>query len=605
MKSNKCLFNATVFKSALKRFSPYAVLLLIADIIIFPVSIYNGYSKKEPLELTDFASISAVASGFAFVFAGVMALLVFSYLYSPNKCNALHAFPIGRKALFATNFAAGYVLLVLPQIIGFALGIPAIMRVGKDLGDIFLMQAVSIFAESFIYFGIAVLCVMLAGNIFAGAVIYAIVNFAYTVFELVMSSAVKSLGYGLSTGYGIDNVVTNYFSPVVKLIGDKVMLYSLANYRGVLNEQVKENQYYISVLVLVIVTVAVTLAAYALYKKRELECAGDMVAYKVETPIFSVIVSVLGGALAAMLLGTIFSFDVVGNIIAYVVLSLLFYFAARMVLKKTAKVFGVKHFIIWAALCVVTICGVFAIARYETNYVPKTENVKTVTVNSTYNMDITATDEIEKVEKLHRLLIDTRDTNTKSNRTLFSSAIVDYEGEWDYTVSIDYTMKGNRHVQRSYYIYVKNHDEIFDLLGELELKHPPTTVYEQLKDIDFTIKSCEVIDYGNMPENEQIMLNADEFEKFYALCAEDAAQTIVNYQTKSGNTAARNDDLFITFTCAVKDKKDIKKIDNISMSDYVISGATVYSDYEESTTFEITIDGLPKDSKALEYIRNR
>ena len=601
MKSNKCLFSPAIFKSDLKRFSPYSVLLLIAQILIFPVSIYNNYGADSSLGLSDFASHSAVASGASAVFACVIAMLVFSYLYSSNKCNAMHAFPIGRKALFFTSFAAGYLLLVLPQIIGFALGIPAILKAGNDIGSIILLQTVSIFAESFIYLSIAVLCAMLAGNIFAGTVIYGIVNFAYTAFISVLSGAVWLLGYGIRSYYP-ESAFTSYLSPVVRLISNKSEEY--AYYEPVV-ETTGIKQYYISVLVLVIAAVVICFIAYALYKNRALECAGDMVVYKAEIPIFSVITSVLGGALAAALLGAIFSFGLVAYIISYVAFALLFYFAAQMIIRKTARVFGVKNFIVWAAVCVVTVGGVFAIANYETNYIPKASAVKSLTVNATYDVVLTSPDEIEKAEQLHKLFVDKRTGSGAKRHDTYNSYDALYEDS-EYSMSFKYTLKGNRTVERSYYMNKKDKDEYLALLAELEKTHPPLTVYEQLEDVDFTITGCEIIDYENMPDNEQILLSPDEFDEFYALCAEDAKHITDGYQTQSGLADAyRSDALFITFDCKAKSKEDMKKVDEISYSSYDVTGASVNGLYEDETRFEIMVDMISKDSKILDYIKTK
>nr|MCR4564208.1 hypothetical protein [Clostridiales bacterium] len=380
MKSNRCLFNKAIFKSDIKRFLPFTIPLLIVNLIIFPVIIYINFNKQlNPLDLENFSGMSVASDIFNFGFSGLFAVLVFSYLFKPSTCNAIHAFPVGRKGLFFTNYLAGYVLLTVPQLIGFAVSIPGIYFAGKNFGAILLLQLVSIFAESFVFYTTGVLAVMLAGNIFAGAVIYLIINFFTAAIESVVNVVLTRLGYGLSFS-GDFTFGFFSFSPITEFITYKLAAVFSATDLLTANEVVDLTSgsvladvwsaYYPRVAVFCGVSVVFGILSYIFYKIRKLECAGDMVAFRIEIPVISVIVLFVGGALMSMAVCVFIPFKIIGFVLAFIILSFACFIGCEMVLNKTPKVFSVKNIILWAVSCAVIIAGLYALSVYKTNYTP-------------------------------------------------------------------------------------------------------------------------------------------------------------------------------------------------------------------------------------------
>ncbi len=611
MKSSKCLFSNTIFKSNLKRFLPFCVPFLIAEIIIFPVSIHSTYSVKSPQTLDEFLTLSAVSDGFMFFFAGVMALLVYSYLYSPNKCNALHAFPIGRKALFITSFVSGYVLLVLPQIIGFASGLPAIFTLCKAPVQAILIQTISIFANSFIIYSTAVISVMLAGNIFAGGIIYLIINFLYALLSFIVNAVVTAFGYGV-TSMDITLPFGKFLAPIAALISDKLMLDNTQAIAAGYNK----NAYYITVAVLLAVSVVLIVLAYLLYRARELECAGDMVAFKVEIPIFSIITSVAGGSAFTLFISAMLSFGKEGYIALYVIFSLIFYFAAQMVLKKSARVFKVKQFVIWFITCAVTLAFVFAAAELETNYIPKAQSVKKVTVNATYDIDLNAPEDVEKVQKLHKLLIDSRKENEKKQeeylKKLNSATVQEMPDEYyeSESISLSYETKHGALINRTYEMFT-DMDEVYALLDSFEEAQPPQTLFEKLEGINFKVVGGTYSD-DEMFEDEY--LNTDELDMVYKFCAEDAKALLKDYRSSKGLPRDDKDEdyLNVTFEIAASSDKDAELISKLSNESNDPTAAFISNNYfgEEETelnsrSFSLSLSSFPKDSKTREYLKNR
>ncbi|MBE6719965.1 MAG: ABC transporter permease [Ruminococcaceae bacterium] len=600
MKSNKYLFNKTIFISDIKRFFPFSVLLLIAQLIIFPVALLSQLLSNVIIETYDFAVISSVSSGTTFVFAAVMALLTFSYLYSPNKCNAFHAFPIGRKSLFATNFAAGYLMLVIPQIIGFAASIPIIISNG-NIKQMLLVQSFAIFGESFVYYSIAVLAVMLAGNIFSGGAIYLIMNFAYTAVQVSFGFTVLLIGRGLSAEQLVKNL-RSYFSPVVKMFSTKLNnMYTLAAY--------SEKEYLLSVGIYVLVSLVLVAASYLLYKKRQLECAGDMVVYEVEKPVISVLLSVIGGALASILFAYIFDNFTAVRLITYVLFSFLFFFAAQMVLNKSAAVFKPKQFIIWSAACVLSVALTFAVANYETNYIPATSSVKSCSIQCTYDIDVDSKKDIETVEQTHQSLIDAIKDESHGTNDLFF-----YDSYDSNTISVKYTLRNGREVIRAYHLGHK-YDDIITNITELERKYPPETCIETLENIDFSIRSCEITKYGG-EFDLSYKFKKGELKSFYSEFAAASKNFASSYTSAKYPEGTEFGDYEVTFECECKNEEEAKKLIELCNSDMYyddIAGISINPDgtYEyngkydyyqfNKKTFSITAS-LPQDSELIEYI---
>ncbi len=607
MKSENRLFSKTVFKSDLKRFLPFSALLLIIQLIIFPITIYYNYSPKDNLTTETLAAAhSTVSSVFTFIFAAVMALLVFSYLYSPNKCNALHAFPLGRKKLYATGFLSGYLLLVLPQIIGFVPAIPIIMRLSSTAGEILALQTVSIFAESFVYYAIAALAVMLAGNIFAGAVIYGIINFLYFALSTALDSAVSGFGYGLR-GNDYKLPFGNYFSPPIQLMGRKISMNYAEGYRTA-------KDYYVSVAILAAAAVLIAVLAYLLYKARELECAGDMVAFGVEIPIFSTVAAVVGGAATAIVISAMFSFGKGAMLCAYALLSPLFFLAAQMVLRKSARVFTLKSFALWAVIFAVSAGAALGLARFETKYIPKADEVESLTFNSTYNIKLSEKPELEKARELQELIIKkekTNDSRRESGYEYYSEeeAALNSVFNFNYT----YKLKNGREITRNYLIYDRD-EELLSRLDDMEAAHQPKTVFEQLESVGFVIKSCTVNDNSVFEDDGSYLsevLERDESETLWSLCAEDAKAAATDYRTSSTAYTDTIGRFEISFECAVNSEEDRELVENICYDASNIGSVSIYFDGDvtpdgpKSDSFTVYVSGLTNASRAKDFLERR
>ena len=638
MMSNRCLFNKAIFKSDIKRFLPFTIPLLIVNLIIFPVIIYSNFRSSDyPLELESFSGMSVASDIFNYFFSGLFALLVFSYLYSSNKCNAIHAFPIGRKGLFITNYLAGYILLTVPQLIGFAVAIPGIYITSKQFGAILLLQLVSIFAESFVFYSTGVLAVMLAGNIFAGAVLYIILNTFTLVIESVINVVLTRLGYGLSFSGDFSFGIFS-FAPMSEFIAYKVsMIFSSADDLFGVNEITGRagllfsnmwGAYYPRIAVLCGVSVVFITLAYVLYKIRKLECAGDMVAFRIEIPIISVIVLFVGGALMSMAVCVFVPFKILGFVLAFILLSFATFIVCQMVLRKSAKVFNVKNIILWAVSCAVIIVGLYALSVYKTNYTPEPEKVEEVQITTSYDIHITDKDEMKAVENFRKELIKNARKNNHKDRDGEDEGLLAWLGDSlfstnDYSVNFFYKLEDGKVINR-FYGFDKKDRELVKMLDELEGKHHPKSVFENLDGINFEITDISVSGYDWYNDNGAGVypeIPKERYDEVFKACKEYSVKELESYRTEpESEKIVEYDDeeenatvyYNIEFECRVTDAKSKKKLNELEefMSDpngVHIELNTEFDDsgwriLDESETFAVRMFDVSSDSEIIDVL---
>ena len=611
MKSNKSLFNATLFKSNIKRFLPFSILFGIIELIVHPLSLLLGYTFNSGVYI-DFDTVctTCVASDvFTFIFAGGFSLLVFSYLFSANKCNALHAFPIGRKALFTTNIISAYTLLVVPQLIGFAIAIPEIILFSKTsaiVTNTLLMQFSSILLYSFVVLSFGVLAMLLAGNAFSGAVIYFILNFLYSVSYEILNLSSGMFGIGLNS---YDLVDENYslLSPVINLLSHKV------DYDDTL--KIYHTDYYKYLAIYFVAAIVICFVSYLLYKLRELECAGEMVAFEIENPFIRVIVSITGAALASIFIGEIFSFGRIGYVVFYIIFSFIAYFATQMILKKKFNIFSGKLIIRWVLCCALSIGVAIGVAVYQTNYIPNTDKIESVDVNTTYAILVEDKGITEQVCELQKELINYEKADDEYLSFIKKGEVIeDYADEVGYDVSyssiidITYNLKNGKTVRREYE-YKYNSKKINSLITEIEKKNGYTNIFDTIEKlgIDYS-PNMITAEYYTEEDYNEININFGDYEKLLGLVKEDVKAMTENYSSvKNGNAGINNEtneDIYINIRISLSkdtDKKALDALTNISYNDF-IEGMIDYYDYESMA--EINISRLPKNSKTAEYLKN-
>lgn len=459
MKSRISFFNKTVFKKNLTRFAPawglYTVGLLLAL-----VSLIDGGSRWFASNLCDFVQIMCI---FTPCYALLCAQLLFGDLYNTRMCNALHALPMKRETWFATNVLSGFVFHLIPTVI-FAIlaGIAALFCYPGDW-QAAAMWLLGVNLQFVCFFGMAVFSAFCVGSRFAQAVIYGILNFGSLILGWLVDTVFVPMYYGIK----INMDPFFWFSPVGQMTEEPFCKHT-ATYRydqwdpGEL--LLGENFAYY--FIVAAVGIGLLLLALQLYRRRNLECAGDFLAVKGLEPVFLVVYTVIMGAVFHFISDDIFGMETW----LFLFLGLpVGWFTGKMLLERTPRVFQPKNYL-HCGLVMVACFLVLAVAWLDPfgieGWLPEVSEVESVTIadgHYTYHNGVATLDtpeEIQKILNIHKQTLHENEYGI-SHETTFEDAygelILKQDREqMDYAMqfTLTYQMKNGRTVKRYYNIWM-------------------------------------------------------------------------------------------------------------------------------------------------------
>jgi ABC-2 type transport system permease protein len=349
-------------------------------------------------------------------------------------CNALHALPIRRESWLLTHFAAGMLFCIIPVA---ATGIIFLIALGSFwMAGLLWMGALIL--QFLFFFSTGLLAMLLTGNRFAGLVVYCILNFFAGIALWLFYALYIPHFHGLI----IDPDPWLVFCPVAHFVQHEWFTVLSFGTTSNLRLVVLTGWGYLAICALV--ALGIVALSMLVYRKRNLEAAGDFLAFRRLNPVFLVLYTFSAGAAMHLFCqlfieqGLRFAFLLVGLTVGFL--------TGLMLLRRTLRVFRLRAFAQYAV-----ILGVFGLTLLLTvldpigitRWTPKAEDVQSVVLNRMYSSDMTEfrhTDPaiIQQVISVHQHGIQT--PNSGSN------------GEQDITLTIQYTMKSGRKVSRQYAI---------------------------------------------------------------------------------------------------------------------------------------------------------
>lgn len=432
MKLRTSFFNPTVLKKDITRYSPLWVLYTV---FMFLFLLLMWESESSPARFVNNASyVMAAMAVLNFFYAGIAAILLFSDLFTPRMTNMLHALPLRREGWFLTHLTAGMLFCLVPNLLG---GLITAAMLGQYAYGAFAWLAVSVL-EYLFFFGVGVFCVMCAGNALGAIAVYGIVNFFWVLAAWLVKVFYEPALYGME----IDLALLADFSPVVGLSDFEFIdtFYDSLTRATTLNQVYTEQWLYLAVAA--VLGIGLLAAALFVYRKRQLETAGDFISFKYVSPVFLGIYTLLVGAMIYTV-GDALS-HVLGSIFLFIGLAIGF-FTGLMLLEKQIRVFRWKNILAFAISLAVflstiglTVLDPIGITRY----VPEAKDVAKVTISpygtyySIYNQSciLTESNDVQTVIDLHNLALESRYDQTENTLSLH----------------IQYKLKNGTTVERSY-----------------------------------------------------------------------------------------------------------------------------------------------------------
>ena len=403
MRSKTSYFNATLFRKNLTRFWPLwggaSAIGALAPLYLLLLFLEEGFRSHtvQDLEVTRlyYAALSDGVPIVSLVYAALCALAVWGWLYNARSVGLYHALPITRKGLFATSFLSGMAMMLIPYAVtgGLAVLISLAAGIFEPVGV--LVTVLGVLGDSFFYFAAATAVVFVTGNPFAFAAFYFLFQFLGYFAERLLTILANLFYFGVENTY---RGAVSFLSPTVHLVEHvraTGQFEQITTADGWIEDGdllwVKLTGGWI-IGVYALVGVVLLACAWALYRRRRSESAGDVVAVGWMKPIFrygaALCAAVSGGALLYCLFCQDFfqkgeCANPVPMAVCMAVAGVVGYYIASMLLAKSLSVFrGSLKGAIGTAVAAVAICCVIAADPFGVEtWVPGIADVSSVTVD--------------------------------------------------------------------------------------------------------------------------------------------------------------------------------------------------------------------------------
>ena len=336
MRLKTSCFDKVLLKKNLVRFAPVWAGYLLFLLLVLAVQAGSG---SDYYFVDDFTSLFPEMAAFNLVFALIVVQAVFGDLYSPRICYTLHALPVRRFGIYGAGLITGLLCSLIPTAVMALIAAPLLARAPvADAGWLALYWWVCAGGQYLFFFGSGVCCAMLAGNRLGQAGLYAMVNLGGVVAYGLADTAFTPLLYGVLT----PSAPYTRFSPAVYIM-DIWNFISMKSWEVQIgpDEWTVEGSYTLGqgwdyILVIAVIGGILLIAGWLLYRRRNLEAAGDFLAVKALEPVCLSCLSLTVGTLACdagrhAVVDLGLPFLAVGMVIGWL--------AGRMLLERSVRVF--------------------------------------------------------------------------------------------------------------------------------------------------------------------------------------------------------------------------------------------------------------------------
>lgn len=478
MRSKTSYFNGTLFKKNLSRFWPLwggasligALFPLAFLTILIREGGFLGDPISDPLTITIgyYEVVNWIIPILSLLYAPLCALAAWGWLYNPRSVGLYHSLPITRKGLFVTDFLSGLAMMLIPYAVTGALtvAITAALRGVDPVGLGVTILAVA--GMSFFYFASATAVAFITGNPFAFAGFYFIFHFIAAGLEWLVTRLMTMFYFGVERSY---EGVVEFLSPTMYLtrkLGVDAIYNQITTPDGWVETGALESVTLVNgwlIAVYALVGVVLLAFAWALYRRRRSESAGDVVAVGWMKPVFRYGVALCAALAGGMALYGLFCQGSRGGVTAnpvpmavcMAIAGLIGYYIASMLLSKSLKVFrgtwkgALATVVVSAALCFAIAADPLGLERWT----PPEGQVQAIHVwlhgwnGPGVSVRLEDPAAIRQVLEVHEAIVSERDALDRDK----------FEGETHYAyLNLDYykDAEGGKSVNRSYSLPCNN-----------------------------------------------------------------------------------------------------------------------------------------------------
>lgn len=448
VRSRISFFNKHVALNLLKRFWPLWTAYFAAMIFVFPVNLLSKLRFNLRGSLLEMYGVNRhvletcrFEFPVTFVFAVLIAMAVFSYLYDTRRCGLANSLPLRRETMYCTAFITGLTPMLIADLLVWAAAWIILAETPNVIAKYMLTRLAASLMCSTAFFGLAAFCAALTGNLLVLPALYGVINIAAVLLEHAVEALLSVLVYG----YAYDGSVLDFLSPVKMLFinGNVISTLVPGAEDGVYTYSVTWSGYLIGFC---IVGLALAVLGLTIVRKRRMELAGDVVAVSWLRPAFKYCMAI-GGALTFACAVYYWFFDNVlyGVPAAVLVIAMLpvgafiGWFGSEMLMQKTLRVFskGWKQYAaVCGALILLALCAELDVTGYE-KYVPPLDEIDYINFYEGSTGHENQPETLELYREFHQKLIDSK---SLPDRT---------DGDY-YIEPLNYYLKDGRHVCRLY-----------------------------------------------------------------------------------------------------------------------------------------------------------
>ena len=490
LKTSSC--KLTAFQKDLTRFWPvwagYIFCLAIVQLMFSNDDLTYWYAANMGESIAVMGLVNAI-------YALVVAQTLFGDLFNTRMCNGIHSFPLRRQEWFDVHIAAGFLFSLVPTVLmtGFSeivISLYSIMDKGWQI-PLYWFAAVNL--QYVFFFALAVFCCMCAGSRLGATIVYGILNS----FSLLVYLMVDQLYTPLLFGVVTSSTFFELLCPVMQIANTRCIdTDRMETGRIITHAPGIEEREYIGIFevtpegwnyifILVIIGIILLILARLIYKKRHLECAGDLLSARWLEGPFQVVFTILCSAglhglfmvFFGLHTGYIYVLPAIGLIVGW--------FAGRMFLERTTKVFRLKNFIGFGVMAAL-MAGSLFLTHLDPlgidDWIPQAEDLKSASIRMNYNAGCSSEDlqEISDMIRLQELALEQRvSVHPDYDSYYYNPYSPDPDAVW---ISFSYTLRSGRTAQREYHILTDSES------GEIMRKYFSTLesviAREEVKNLD-------------------------------------------------------------------------------------------------------------------------
>ena len=589
MTSKISCFDRAVFRRALKKTAPVWILYTLYELLL-PLRLFSfcrGVSSCTDdflvqIEKTILGYARINASLLPFLLGGLLAWVLFFWLFRAGTAYFYAALPVRRETLFLTNYLTGLLLCAAPALLSSLL----LWAVGAGFGAAVFVPAMQVFTATMLgfllFFSFAVLVCCVVGQMAAMPIVYVILNFTFFVLETIVRHLLFTFVYGMP--YSQSSTMQSFAlhaTPVLGLLqgGFRVQTDWLERDGMYYMEYAPRLEGWSYLGMLAVLGLVFALCAFLLLKHREMERSGDVIAVGWLRPV-ALYVFMIGCALVlGALMAELFSSNTSDNF-WYVLLfscagAFVGYFAGKMLLQKTVHVFRSG----WLGLgaCCLALLLAFGAAEFDlfgySRYLPERSAVQAAGLTHYQSNGLYTTQDdafIQDVLNLHTAAV-----SEKSKQEHRRHA---YQLGTDYTEQfyITYRMTDGTLTERYYSIVyseadLEDPDSLISRFSAL-YNSPGSVLIRTGFDTPRTEKNVLSCYVSSFDTGESLELTGRDAWRVYTACLDDINAGLLGAEDVSGSGSTKEAgnytplNLIFTVTTQVPGQTDSLYVDSIPLA---------------------------------------